>query len=217
MNKTKKIPKRRNGFYYLEGGKEYVSVTTVLDVIAKPALIHWAAKTSARIALKDPTLSEKEVASGIYRQKKKAALKGSDIHKFVEKYQEGGKTTIRKDLQEYARAFDSFVEDFEPKILENEAEVYSDKYEYAGTLDMIIEDRKGNIWLLDVKTGKGIYPEYGLQLVAYKHAYEEMGNRVDKTGILHLKEDGTFALHETNEPFNIFLCAIDLWRWWRDE
>jgi len=221
MKTNKKIPKRRNGYYYLDNGdpngREYVSVTTVLQVIAKPALMYWAAKTAAKAALKDPSISEEEASKSIYGAKKKAGIRGSDVHKFVETYKKGGKVTIRKELKPYADAFVSFLGQTDPKIKENEKEIYSDKYKYAGTLDIIMEDKQGKVWIVDIKTTSGVYPESGLQLVAYKQACEEMGYKIDKTGVLLLKNDGTYSFHETNEKLDIFLATKKLWEWWKGE
>lgn len=47
------FPRRRNGWYHLDG-KRYVSVTTVLQALAKPALVPWAARTAAEAVLEDP-------------------------------------------------------------------------------------------------------------------------------------------------------------------
>ncbi len=41
---TARFRRRRNGWYYLDG-RRYVSVTTVLQALAKSALVPWAART----------------------------------------------------------------------------------------------------------------------------------------------------------------------------
>jgi len=218
MTETKKeIPRRRNGFYYLDENRIYPSVTTILQILAKPALVSWAAKEAARAALADPTLSEQEAAGVIWSKRGKASDRGRAIHSFAEVYQQGGHVEIDQlppEFQGYAKAFVSWIESFKPKIIHRETEIHSDQFCYAGTLDMILEDMRGEKWLVDIKTSSDIYPEMGLQLVAYKMAVEEMKlAKIDKTAILLLGEDGAFKFCEVTGDFNAFLAAKTLFLW----
>ena len=136
--------KRRNGFYYLSEDKIYPSVTTMLQIIAKPQLMSWAAKEAARAALADPTLSEQEAASIIYRKRDSAADRGKAVHSFAEMYQAGAKIDIEalpEAFRGYAKGFVSFIDGFKPDIIHRELQVWSDKYQYAGSLDMIMKIR----------------------------------------------------------------------------
>src|SRR5947207_2480039 len=60
-------PQRRGG-YYLIDSIQMPSVTTILGIINKPALITWAAKQGAKAVLKDPVLYDTPyaAASAIY-------------------------------------------------------------------------------------------------------------------------------------------------------
>jgi hypothetical protein len=51
---------RRGGFYWHTDGRPYISVTTVLSVIDKPALRYWFGKEVYRAMVVNPTLGEKE-------------------------------------------------------------------------------------------------------------------------------------------------------------
>jgi hypothetical protein len=217
------VPQRRNGFYYIDEKRIYPSVTTVLQVIAKPGLIYWAARTAARAALANPLMSEDQAISAIYQEKAKGTDRGQAIHNFIEAFRTGKKVNVKsmpKEHRGYAIAFMKFVQVFKPKSMPVRRTVWSDKYEIAGTLDdlMTFHDKKGKVWLVDFKTGKDIYPEAGLQLVAYKTAVEEQRiAKIDATAILLLKEDGDFALEEMNGSLEAFIAAKRLWIWANQE
>ncbi len=207
---------RRNGFYFINE-KPYPSVTTILQAIAKPQLIYWAAKTAARAALANPGLSESEAAGAIYSKRDTAGKLGTTVHSFVEAWKNNHTpdlTGIDAPYIPYAKAFLSFVEKGLFTFLEHEKTVFSSKHGFAGTLDIIAKDKDGNLWVLDVKTSNDVYPEMGLQLAAYKEALEEMtGQPIKKTAIIHLKEDTTFSLVEMDEPFEAFLHVKGLYEW----
>ena len=80
----KTVPKRRNGYYYIND-KEYPSVTKILnDTLNKPGLTFWMAREACRIALKNPYLNEKEVWAELNRYKKDAGHRGRQAHTFAE-------------------------------------------------------------------------------------------------------------------------------------
>ena len=92
-----------------------------------------------------------------------------------------------------------------PMYLDTEIEVISEKYLYGGTCD-IVAQIKDEMWMIDLKTSKGIYPEFIIQLAAYVHAYHEQnlntftphktGEQIKKHCLLHLnKETGVFTPH----------------------
>lgn len=65
------------------------------------------------------------------------------------------------------------------------------------------------IWLMDFKTSKGMYLfELSLQLSAYKHALMELDSKlqIDSLAGIHLRPNGTFALVEVPDIFDIFLA-----------
>ena len=214
---------RRAGFYYLKiGGKDYKlpSVTTIIGkTLAKPALVPWAARTAAEIALNDPTLSVQECASGIYRARDKAANRGSMVHSLVESISKGAKIDIAglpDEVRGYAQAFVDWFSMVKPKILLTEQVVYSLKYGYAGRLDFVA-DINGKIFLVDIKTGKTLYTEAFIQLSAYAEAIEEMGDSpdlfrpIDKIAGLLLKQDGSFAFQEGVRDIEPFLALKKVW------
>ncbi len=166
----------RRGRYYCIGDKRLIRVTSVLDVISKPQLIPWAARSAAEIALAEPSLSVERVVSLVFQKKESAAELGTSIHEAVKQINSGKQCDLDKfpsKQQGYICAFLNFCSTVNPKTLLSEQECYSLKYGYAGTTDWIAEFPSKEIWLLDFKTG-GIYLEAGLQMAAYKNAINEM-------------------------------------------
>jgi len=207
-----KVPRRRNGYYYIDG-KEYPSVTSILGaVLRKRGLEYWFKKMAAEVALKDPTLSAQEVIAEVDLIGRNAATRGQKVHAIAEEWARSGKW-IEDSSFLYDNAFADFLDSHKPKARGWELELKSDKYIYAGRCDLVLEINGLN-WLIDIKTGKEVYKEVGLQLVAYKEAIHEMKlAKINKMGVLLLKEDGTFSFHEKKDSIDDFLAVMKVWHW----
>ena len=213
----------RRGRYYHIQDRKLIRVTAVLDIINKPQLIPWAARSAAEIALSEPSLSIERVVSLVFQKKETAADLGSDIHTIVKKInlkEEINLDSIAPKKRGYVEGFLNFCNTVNPKTLLAEQECYSLKYGYAGTTDWIAELPSGEIWLMDFKTG-GIYLEAGLQMVAYKTAVNEMIEsgilkipKIDKTAVVQLNSDATFNLRIFDSPIEVFLRALELFNWY---
>lgn len=224
---------------YLLDGKPLTGVTTILGVIAKPALIQWAAdmatghiKTSVELFYNIPFDGYKipkkdfEIMIGAARtqhakRKKAAGDVGSFAHKWIEQYANAKIQGTKLPERDPAFGFmtDHFVkwaEDYEVKFLQAELRVYSRKYWYAGTLDLLVEIA-GKVYIVDVKTGGGIYPEHFFQMAGYQIAVEEQNvlPKIEGHIVLNIKKTGEF---EKREYFNLeqnkeaFLAALTLYR-----
>lgn len=206
---TNLTDKRRGGFYWIKN-KPYVSVPNVLKVIDKPALRYWFGKQVYLAMVVDPTLSEKEALSSPYKTSKKAMSRGTTVHSIVEAYKHSKKHIDDKVTDEwkgYARAFYRWIEEMGAEVLENERTVVNEKYKYAGTLDLLVKIG-GKKLVVDVKTGKDIYPEAFMQVAAYKEALEG----VDDAAVLLLKEDGTYKYEIGNGSFTVFRACLHIWK-----
>jgi len=84
------------------------------------------------------------------------------------------------------------------EILDQEKTIWSNKYRYAGTLDLLVK-LNGEVAVLDVKTGKDIYPESFIQCSAYAKAIENYN--VTRVGVLLLQPDGYKFETKTNIDF----------------
>src|SRR4051794_14692313 len=168
--------------FYTWGGAKYWSVTTIVNGgLPKPVLVNWAKKFTAEFAC-DNYAARGEVLKAAregaidwlknasFRDRDKKAELGSWVHAACEAFQLGKPmppwpVAIKPHMEHFA----AFLDEYQPTIELAEASVYNRTEKYAGTLDAIalFGDRR---LLFDVKTGKGVYPEVGLQLAAYRYA-----------------------------------------------
>lgn len=181
--------KNRRGGLYFKFNKAYLSTTEIINkVLDKPALRYWFGQQVYLATIKDPSIDEKEALSAPYKVSSQAKDRGSTIHSIVEAYKETGEIIdkIPEDYKGYAQAFYDFMNSFDIDVLEQEKSIFSDKHMIAGTLDMFakIKDKQ---YIIDVKTGKDIYNEAGLQLSAYAEIMRENGFVVDDIAVLLLE------------------------------
>ena len=106
---------------------------------------------------------------------------------------------------------------FEP--IASEKLVFSREHGFAGTADLI-GSINGRLALLDIKTGRGVYPEYQLQLAAYAVAWGEMTGHFPEVCMnLHVRnnfaftEANVFTAGELFPLFQTFLAAKRLFEW----
>jgi len=199
---------RRAGFYWVDD-KPYITVTNVLKIIDKPALRYWYGKEVYRAVTLNPGIGEREALSEPYKSSGKAKDRGTAVHDIVEAWKNIGEVAGKKGpFQGYAKAFESWLGDNRVKVEENERTVVSHKHRYAGTLDMLARINGDNLLtVIDVKTGKDLYPEVHLQLSAYRHALEEQGVEVKGTAAVLLREDGTYKYETGQDRLKGFLAA----------
>lgn len=183
------------------------SVTTILSGgVPKPALTNWAAKSVAEWTAKNfeqvAAVVKSDQAAAVdlmkgapWRERDKAALKGTDVHTAAENWVLGvPQPDFPKDIAPSMAQFLRFLDDFKPTWEMSEATVYSRAHRYAGTLDGILVI-DGQRLLVDIKTGKGVYGEVALQLAAYRYAEfiglpdgtEEPMPPVDGAAVIHVR------------------------------
>ena len=208
--------------YKKEEGVYYPSVTTVLQYMPKNKFFdNWL----------------KDVGHNADLIMRKAAEEGTAVHNAVEDLIKGKEITW---MDEYGNAkynltvwqmilkAAEFFQTHKPEVIATEEFTFSDKYEYAGTADLVVK-MDGEIWLLDVKTSNNLHRSYDLQLAAYAKAWEEMfGQKIDRTGILWLKsskrsgakKDGVYQgrgweikqIDKIEENFELFQTIYSLYK-----
>lgn len=235
MSAPKDRTSTQTGSYYIEPvtGEKMTSVTTIISGgIPKPALIRWAAKSVAEYAVDEHDkwagLDRDEAVDLLkgspYRTRDKAADLGSSIHDQVEAMILG--RPIPEPMlpaRPYVAQFRAFCEAFQPEWEASEITVWSPTHGYAGTLDAIATIAGYGRLLIDVKTGKGVWGEAGLQLAAYRHAdyvrwpdgSKQPVPEVDGCAVLHLSAH-TYELLPVQadaEMFTAFLQAKAIREW----
>jgi hypothetical protein len=233
--------------YWVNGQGPFPSVTTALDVLHKPALLEWMKYQIALSAMTHlPELIGKPLEEGIAFLKRfpdairdNAAKLGSGVHLLADMASRASESDakafeVSPEAFPYLEAFRGFLAFLEARggrIISSEKAVWSKTEAYCGTYDLILS-LWDELWLLDIKTGKGYYAEYGLQLSAYAHAeYIVLPNdptlypmpQVQHTAVLHLRPDQYegpmqqgWRLVEyptTDRDYLAFLAALELWQW----
>jgi len=224
---------------YTANGLRIPSVTTIVGVIDKPALIYWAVNETVGY-LKDvlqPNTPYNEMQieailddakSARFRKSQKALNIGSQAHDWVERYI---KSKVLKtpepsipDYPPVAYAVHSFLEweaeQSDIEYISSERRLYSFEHMYSGTVDITLRVG-GELVVADLKTSKGIYPEYFLQCSAYAKAIEEEdGEKVSSLMVIRIPKDGSPVELQTSpnaeELFEVFKSCLLIWRWKND-
>jgi hypothetical protein len=236
-------PWGRDRFYTIDG-RRLPSVTTILDIIAKPALGPWYAKEERRYfetamlevlsrpGARDPEYVLAAVADAVTgvkaadREKQKAAVIGTAIHAGIEwelRQQLGEDAGPEPRLPEPAgwavESWKDWARSVTLEPLAIERTVYCLECGYAGTLDLYARV-KGVLTVLDWKSGKAIYPEAFLQNLAYRHAATRAGLPSTQGLIVRLPkqlDDPAWEVMPVSATLTLedFLAALRLWRWQR--
>lgn len=164
---------------YTVEGEPVESITGVLKVINKPALIPWAVSEAGKYLQKNmvpgQSLDEVQIKNLIDGAKKAHTMRSgsaADIgtmgHKWIEDFIKGENPPlpINEQLRGIATSFMNFAKGHKIEFLDSERKVYSIENRVAGTVDALLR-LDGKLTLADWKTGSGIYPEYFLQMGGY--------------------------------------------------
>ena len=207
-------------------------VTTVIDVLSKPALPRWSAKETAIFAVQNrKSWQDLDEAAAIdllkgaaWRQSSGAMKKGTDVHAIAEKLLMNEPVDfVPPDVQNPVRGVAQIIEWLKPEVLHLEASIWNMSVGYAGTTDLIAKI-DGETWLLDWKTSKDVYPDMGLQLAAYGHGeviLKPNGTeiplpKIDKFAVAHVPKVGKASIvmiDVTQADFEAFKAALAIFEW----
>lgn len=170
----RRVYKRDEGIYY-------PSVTTILQYMPKNKFFDNWLKDVGHNA--DLILAKAGKEGTQVHEAAEALIKGEEV-RWMDDY---GNAKYSQLVWEMILKFYDFWSTVKPKLIFTEEFVFSDKFKYAGTADLLVE-MDGEIWLLDIKTSNSLHRAYDMQLAAYAKAIEEVkGIKVDRTGIIWLK------------------------------
>jgi len=140
---------------------------------------------------------------------------GTALHKTIALIEKGKRIAFDSQLAPFILQWEKFKFAFSGmKIIEIETPLYSDKYQYAGTPDILAEYR-GQLILIDLKSGA---PSklWELQTAAYWQLFKEIGKRPDKIYCVQLEQTG-FKLFDYSKAvqlnFTIFLSFLNVTKW----
>jgi ATP-dependent exoDNAse (exonuclease V) beta subunit len=158
--------------------------------------------------------------------KQAAGDKGSKVHAAVEDLIDGQTVAMEAkylnhsteqdeplSLEEYEclMSFGQWVKDSQPQFLKRETVVWNAAEGYAGTVDCVAKIGE-DTYIIDFKTGQNVWPEYELQVSAYKHADHEYQDA--KLAILQLgyRRNGKgYKFTDIEDKYALFLAAKQIW------
>lgn len=167
---------RVTGRWYVINTRSYPRVSTVLDIIHEEGLEKWREdvgdEEADRISQESSDLGQRVHA---------------ECEKLARQRMCGGSVELDEDLTPYSSAFSAWLDEDVDEVLFSEETVWAVDPVFAGTIDLVIRRKNGNIAVVDIKTSKKIRTKYRLQTTAYVEALAQRhGIQADERGILHL-------------------------------
>lgn len=210
--------------FYRWRGREYPSVTTIRRLAGIPFGLHnWAISQVIKRAIDDhdtlvamlsrprrprERVLEKNRAKEAGQWLRKAATeerdRAAELGTAVHDAATSGISLHEAEaaVRPRLRQFQAWLEDSGFTIIAVERQVWNLKLGYAGTFDLLGRTRDGEVYVVDIKTGKGTYMEHALQLIAYAmgefigeddvvdHELTELLHSAQGMALLHLSDTG---------------------------
>ena len=219
---------------YTIGDKTIFGVTSIVNCLAKPALMYWAVNQSLEHIKNNITIGKpideveltellRNAKVAHTKTKDKAADIGTMIHEWVSNWIlakiKGLESPPEPVNEQMKKATDSFVDwAKDVEFVASEEKIYSKEHGYAGTLDVVARI-DGKPAIVDIKTSNGIYPSYFLQVSAYEQARrEEYGTEYDGYVVKLSKAAKPIEVQkktnkELRDWFPIFLACHEIYKW----
>jgi Asp-tRNA(Asn)/Glu-tRNA(Gln) amidotransferase A subunit family amidase len=222
----------RNVRYYRFVGQSTLlpTVTTILNVIHKPALIGWSINVTSQRAEEEllarvgevitPELAAEVAARSRSRPRSDAAEWGTNVHSQLEQILRGEMAVeaLPADVREPVEALLHWLDSLGGTVEEIEFPVASESLGYGGTIDLVVRLPNGMLAAIDWKTSRGIYPEYAAQIEAYRRAWNELypSDPIVMCFVARYgREDSQLEVARLANPevaWKMFLAARTLWQ-----
>lgn len=213
--------------FYRWQGRDLVSVTTARRMAGIPHKLHeWTVGQVIDHALdhlgeyakrvKDPAqvkvighelrvagTAERDIAAELGTAVHDAAAEGRSL------------AEVRPDVAPRLRQYLDWLTVSRAEILGAEFQVWNLTAGYAGTVDLLVRFPDGSVWVVDLKTGKGVYADHALQLMAYCRAeFVGADDVVDEamTELLHAAR-GMAILHLADNHWDFRAVRADQPTW----
>jgi hypothetical protein len=208
----------------------------VLKMLDKSGpLVGWAKRETAACAVRNLGLLETMVKDGGPEaatrwlsaipdyQRETAAETGTLVHALAEALHRKIEIEVDETTEPFISSYLRWASVYRMKVVNAEYMVYSETHRYGGTADLAAT-LNGEDWLIDIKTGKGTYPETALQLAAL-HFADFAGRPNDgrrykippatRFGVLHIRPEQTELIpySVTEAEFDAFLACRVLYDW----
>ena len=165
-----------------------------------------------------------------------AATRGTNVHTGLELYAECGVIPAPELYPEHERGYVAgvrqFLIDAKPVVEHSELMVASAEHGFAGRFDLVaqidegrpvatkcypkrasvIDPFPGGRVLIDLKTSKGVYASYHIQLAGYRAGLVECGyGDVDIAGVVRVTPEGKYEFVPGRAVLEDYLAVLDTW------
>ena len=226
----------------LINGRWYFGCTTILanGMPTSKGLIKWIASIGFEMSEKIKTDSGN---NGTLVHNKIEEISNEllliDQEKLWDLYDSGQKNIIQDVLQELYKkvipltnlnlemmvfGWMKFVEENRVFFIQNELQLFSNKYRVSGTTDALcffqFKTPQQRLVILDYKTSNHLHDTMDMQLSMYKYCLIEHGKispNIEDTDMVLLnllKGDIAYKLHTCEYCFDTFLHALECAKWW---
>ena len=179
---------RAHTTYKTADGTRVPSVTTILGILNKPALVKWANNLGLQGIDSSKFVDEKArigtLAHAMIQAFISAEISGEQMELNLLDYTPNQQKQAGLSYLKFSKWWKE--NDIEPIV--SEKYLISEDYRYGGTIDFFCK-LNGEHTLVDFKTSKAIYSDHLYQLAAYETLLAENGYPVDQSVILRIGRD----------------------------
>ena len=197
--------------YRLRDSTIVPGTTTVVALLAKPALIAWANRKGLE-----------GVSSARYTDN--LADVGILAHAFITDDLRGRETDTRdysenqiEQAKNCVKSYTSWAASHKIEPVLTEEPLVSEEHRFGGTLDLFAVV-SGTNELIDFKATNGIWPEHIVQVSAYRQLLQEAGYKVERIRILNIPRSPTESFSELipsdtvlDLNWEIFTCLLKVY------
>lgn len=227
--------------FYRWQGRDLPSVTSSRRMAGLPFGLHnWTLNQVINHALDNlPELSRRlgsgdpgvlqvlrhELRGAATAERDKAAKLGTAVHDAAASGL--ALTQVPAEVAPRLRQYMAWLRASGAEVIGSEFQVFNLTVGYAGSVDLLVRFPNGQVWLVDLKTGRGIYSDHSLQVVAYAGA-EFVGaddivdedltrllQQVRGVAVLHLSDAGWsfHAIRWDSETWRAFCGLLEFATW----
>lgn len=141
---------------------------------------------------------------------------GVAVHLACEIVDDGDDVDVAPEVEPYLAAWLRFRDTQVSEIVMNEQRLASKTLRFAGTLDRLVRDREGALWLIDLKTAAEAHASWGVQLAGYLILLREsMPAEAVRRAALMLHNDASYSLIRYENPNDepAFRACLSIAHW----
>lgn len=191
--------KNAHATYINKDGKAVPSVTTIIKMVNKPALMNWS-----------NWLGRQGTSYTHYMEK--VSYIGTCVHEIIECKLTGKKFELETpntwflEVRDYIENFIEWYNDIELIPIKIEEKMVSDRF--GGTCDIYCEF-DGKKTILDIKTSKSVYSTMFIQLAGYVILKELQGEVVEQVGILTVNRKEAYVTLLDRKEMDVYIDAFN--------